>query len=69
MKTRIVVYDGVFYPQWKGWFFWDYFWVDDGKFYHITSMSHPAAVKFDRLDQAVEFIQRQKHNGEVVYAE
>lgn len=49
-KHRIIKEFGLYYPQWKGWFFWHFFLERFG----------PSKIYFSTLEKAKEYIEESK---------
>jgi hypothetical protein len=53
MQRRILQENGLFYPQYKGWFMWHYFYVHDAG---IDGMEHRYPESFAAIEAAMSFL-------------
>jgi hypothetical protein len=51
MKTRVYKYGKYYYPQYKGWVFWNFMYDTS------TMMFEESAVHFDTAEEAIKYLQ------------
>jgi hypothetical protein len=52
MKTRVLKYGTYYFPQYKGWFFWHYFFKQDESVFFVNKES---AIKFLLNEEGEKF--------------
>jgi hypothetical protein len=65
MKTRIVVENWTFYPEYKGWFFWHRF--KTCIFMHELSITSCEDISYPTLVETEAFLVRRKLDKETVF--